>query len=119
MKSDVNEREATSQSWPTLNQDRHPLPRPVASGAAAPETSTPADMMVDLGRRLVASMRRRWGVASFAFLAAVAPVVVYAMLAVPTYAARGTIQVSSHNSSLNPILEIAGADGASEIETEV
>ncbi len=119
MKDAVNERDGTSQVWPALNHDRHPLSRPVAGGVAAPETSTPADMMADLGRRMFAAVRRRWGVASFAFFAALTPIAVYAMLAVPTYAARGTVQVSSGGSSLNPLLEIAGADGPSEIETEV
>ncbi|HWB79983.1 MAG TPA: GNVR domain-containing protein [Nannocystaceae bacterium] len=86
---------------------------------SAVESATPADMMADLARRTFAAVRRRWLLASFAFLSALGPMVAYAMLAVPTYAARGTLQVSSRNSSLNPLLDLAGADGASEVETEV
>ena len=58
----------------------------------------------------------------FIFLASVAFILfdtTNAVLAVPTYTAQGALQVSSSNSAINPLLELAGAGGPSQVETEV
>ncbi len=114
-----SEQEGGSQAWPVLNLERRARPRQVASPTSPVEPPSPANVLAEVAGRAFAALRRRWGVAILAFLIVLAPVAAFAVLAVPTYAARGAVQVSARNSSINPLLEVAGADGPSEIETEV
>lgn len=84
-----------------------------------PTPSTAAPTFGAIVGRWVGEMRRRWMLATFAGLLVLGPALVYAALAVPTYTAQGALQVSSSNSALNPLLELAGAGGPSQVETEV
>jgi len=47
------------------------------------------------------------------------PVAIYVLLAVPTYTSVGIVQVSSQGTTINPLLELAGAPAPSAVETEV
>ena len=66
----------------------------------------------------LSELRRRWLLASFAFLFVVVPVAAYIVLAVPTYKAKGTLQVSSHSGALNPLAELTG-EARPHVQTEV
>jgi len=69
--------------------------------------------------RWVGEVRRRWLLASVVWLLVLAPIAAYAYLAVPNYTASGVLQVSAQGGGPNPLLELAGAGGSSEVETEV
>jgi tyrosine-protein kinase Etk/Wzc len=67
----------------------------------------------------LSELRRRWLLALIAALCVLLPVAAFALLAVPKYSATGVLQVSSQGSTINPLLELAGASAPSEVETEV
>lgn len=68
--------------------------------------------------RGLGELRRRWLLAATVWLVVFVPVAAYAFLAVPNYTATGVLQVSAQGGA-NPLLELAGAGGSSEVETEV
>jgi capsular exopolysaccharide synthesis family protein len=89
-----------------------------ATPPLGPDPSTSPSFAAVIGR-WVGELRRRWLLACTAAALVLAPAVLYAVLAVPTYTAQGALQVSSRDSAINPLLELAGAGGPSQVETEV
>lgn len=63
-------------------------------------------------------LRRRWLLACTTAAVVLLPMAAYALLGVPTYTSSGIVQVSAHG-AIDPLLELAGAPGPSEVETEV
>jgi len=114
----VTRHDPRDSKWPVAVREQRGATR-TADRPISTEPTTPGGLAADLIGRAVAGLRRRIGLVTVTFGLVLAPVVAYSMLAVPSYAARGTIQASSNDSAMSPLLELAGAGGASEIETEV
>lgn len=88
----------------------------------APDLGSSDPKALSLGATLrdaLAELRRRWLLALFVWLVVATPFAVYAYSAVPTYTSSGVLQVSSQAVGVNPLLELAGAGGGGEVNTEV
>ncbi len=64
-------------------------------------------------------IRQRWLLASIVAVLVAAPIVAYAIFAVPSYTSNGVLQVSNQQGGLDPMLDMLGGGGSGEIETEV
>ncbi len=69
----------------------------------------------------VSNLRRRWKLIGLCWVAFLIPVATYAVTAVPTYTARGAIQVSDGGGMMgaNPLAELMGGGSQAEVQTEV
>lgn len=121
----VSDRDTPSSEWPSGRLERvrpiregQPPPRPVEGPEPYEPSAQGKPVHRILGSALL-QLRRRWRLAMFAGALVFAPVLAYAILAVPQYTAAGVLQVSSQGGMMNPLAELAGAGGNSEVETEV
>lgn len=69
----------------------------------------------------LSELRRRWKLATLAFLLVLGPVLAYALVAVPQYTSRGVLQVSAQGglASANPLMELASGGTSTQVNTEV
>ena len=113
-------RDKQGSAWPVTRLERvQPLAR---ADAGAGERYEDADRRrSSTGQALLSllsELRRRWLLASLAFLAILGPVIAYAVTAVPRYTSSGVLQVTAQGPALNPFVELTGG-GRTEVETEV
>lgn len=117
----------STPGWPQRARDHRPQP---ASGAfaASPGVADPGleeppvgPTLEEILRTWSGELRRRWRLALLAFVLGFAPLVVLAVLSIPTYTATGVVQVAATGSALsaNPLLELAGMPGNPNVETEI
>lgn len=81
---------------------------------SVPTTSVRSLLLASVGE-----LRRRWLLALTVATLVLAPVVAYAVLAVPSYTSEGVLQVSAQGSAMNPLLELTGGGSRGDVETEV
>lgn len=120
----VSDRESSDTGrWPVAKLERI---RPVTDVGSAVNEPSPEEYSDDDGQpahllvlAALSELRRRWKLALAISFLVVAPVFAYAVLAVPTYTAEGSLQVSSQGGAMNPLLELTGAGANGEVQTEV
>src|SRR6188474_1233217 len=98
----VTERDPSPSAWPAPSRRHEAVPRIQTSRPDDQEPASPGNVLAELIGRMVSELRRRIGLIALTFALVLAPVIAYSVFAVPTYAARGTVQASSSNGAMNP-----------------
>ncbi|MCA9653409.1 MAG: AAA family ATPase [Myxococcales bacterium] len=121
----MSDRDQRGTSWPVTQLRRLPgsegasPPRIGAAEAYEPSEPAATTSVRSLLHASLGELRRRWLLALVMASLVIAPMVSYALLAVPTYTSEGVLQVSAQGGAMSPLLELTGGGSRGDVETEV